>query len=92
MDGSTARPWRVALNLREDKCIFKRVIEKNFSKCKSSVIGNGRSCNPITGAGHLAPPGWLHINLNGDSNRDAYDDAVRTNFRPPNLAPMKMSA
>ena len=41
---------------------------------------------------HLAPLGWLHINLTGDYNWDADDDALRTEFRPLNLAPMRMSA
>ena len=41
---------------------------------------------------HLAPLGWLHINLTGDYNWDAGDDAMRTEFRPLNLAPMRMSA
>ena len=41
---------------------------------------------------HLAPLGWLHINLTGDYNRDGGDDAMRTEFRPLNLAPMRMSA
>ena len=41
---------------------------------------------------HLAPLGWLHINLTGDCNWDADDDAMRTEFRPLNLAPVRMSA
>ena len=41
---------------------------------------------------HLAPLGWLHINLTGDYNCDGGDAAMRTEFRPLNLAPMRMSA
>ncbi|MYK30500.1 MAG: Tn3 family transposase [Boseongicola sp. SB0670_bin_30] len=41
---------------------------------------------------HLAPLGWLHINLTGDYNWDAAADVMRTEFRPLNLAPMRMSA
>ena len=41
---------------------------------------------------HLAPLGWLHVNLTGDYNWDAAADVLRTGFRPLNLAPMRMSA
>ncbi len=40
---------------------------------------------------HPALAGWLHVNLTGDCNRDAAA-AMRTEFRPLNLAPTRMSA
>ncbi len=40
---------------------------------------------------HLAPLGWLHINLTGDYDWDA-GAAMRTDSRPLNLTPMRMSA
>ena len=40
---------------------------------------------------HVFPLGWVHINLTGDYNWDT-GVAVRTNFRPLNLTPMKVAA
>ena len=40
---------------------------------------------------HVSPLGWVHINLTGDYKWGT-GAAVRTNFRPLNLAPMKMAA
>ncbi len=40
---------------------------------------------------HLAPLGWLHINLTGDYDWDA-GAAMRPDSRPLNLTPMRMSA
>ncbi len=40
----------------------------------------------------ICPLGWLHINLTGDYSWDADDDSMRTEFRPLNLASMRMPA
>ena len=39
---------------------------------------------------HLAPLGWLHVNLTGDRNRDV-SATMPTGFRPLNLTPMELA-
>ncbi len=40
---------------------------------------------------HVSPPGWVHMILTGDYDRDT-GAAERTNLRPLNLTPVRMAA